>query len=214
MPNKPLKIAFTLDGTGLYYDPREPLHLDALLAWSLAPYHCGGGEAPSRDEEPIDIPLPLESWHIGGAWGWKASALFPDGDQAESLQFWRKKFRQSRAELSSGTPNLQNGTYREWNMPLPLLLVPRMIAWAVGDRKRVDQILRRHVKYLGKKRAYGKGRVTGICVEWCEEDHALSLAGRATRWLPAPNGTRLVRPRPPYWNNLDRVKCCEIGDAL
>ena len=32
------------------------------------------------------------------------------------------------------------------------------------------------------------------------------------RWLPSLSGIRSVRIRPPYWNNIDRVMCCEVGE--
>lgn len=213
MSLKPLRITFDLDGSGIYYDPREPTHLDGLLAWALAPLSCVG-EAPARDELPGEIRLPLGRWAQGGTWGWCASALFPDGPQAESLQFWRKRFRQSRAELATGAPNLQSNTYRDYNMPLPLLLVPRMVAWALGDRKRIEDVLRRNVRHLGKKRAHGHGAVIAIRVEWCAEDYSLARDGRATRWLPSPAGVRIVRPRPPYWNRIGALPCGEIGDPV
>lgn len=213
MSYKPLKITFYLDGTGVYYDPAEPIHLDALLAWCLAPFHCKG-EAPTRDEEPYDIPLPLAKWRIGEVWGWRASALFPDGDTAESLQFWRKKFRQSRIELTKGSPSLINGIYREYNVPLPLLLCRQMIAFAVGDHRRVHQILRKNVKYLGKKRVYGKGKVVDIAVDTIEQDNSLIRDGIAMRFLPSNTGARMVRPRPPYWNNCGKVTCCEVGEPV
>lgn len=213
MSYKPMKIIFHLDGTGVYYDPAEPIHLDALLAWGIAPFHCKG-EAPTRDEEPFDIPLPLEKWKLNNSWGWCASALFPDGDTAEALQFWRKKFRQSRIELTKGSPSLTNGTYREYNAPLPLILCKQMIAYAVGDRRQVYQILKRHVKYLGKKRAYGKGAVLDIAIEIIGENYSLFRDGQTMRWLPDKQGLREVRPRPPYWNNCGKVKCCEVGDKI
>jgi hypothetical protein len=215
MSLKPLKITFDLDGTGVYYDRNEPLHLDALLAWALAPFHCKRGEVPTRDSEPTDIPLPLGKWHMNGVWGWHASALFPEGETAESLQYWRKRFRQHRVGITHGSPNLQNGVYREYNQPMPLLLCHRMIAYALGDRRRIHQILKKQVKFLGKKRAYGKGNVIGVNVEWIEKDLSLFNAeNRTMRWLPTrlKEGARLVRPRPPYWNIVGRVKCCEVGD--
>ena len=211
MSIRPLKITFHLDGSGIYLDPREPIMLDGLLAWALAPFHCHG-DPPTRDEMPDDIPLPLGRWERGGVWGWHASALFPDGDNYETLQYWRKRFRSSRAELMRGTVNVASGTYRDYNMPMPLVLTPRMTAWALGDRKRVAQILRKHVRNLGKKRAYGKGRVSEVTVEWCEEDGSLQQDGAAMRWLPDAGGVRVVRPRPPYWNIVGAVPCHEIGD--
>jgi len=81
-------------------------------------FNCKG-DPPARDEAPDDIPLPLERWKIGSVWGWHASALLPDGDNFETLQYWRKRFRQSRAELISGTVNIASGTYRDHNMPMP-----------------------------------------------------------------------------------------------
>jgi len=95
----------------------------------------------------------------------------------------------------------------------PLVLTAKMAAWALGDRKRVEQILRKHVRALGKKRAYGRGRVNSINVEWCEDDHSLVRDSLAMRWLPDAEGLRSVRPRPPYWNIVGAVPCCEIGDG-
>lgn len=208
---KPIKIIFNLDGTGVSFDPSEPILLDALLAWALAPFHCTG-EPPARDEQPADIPLPLGKWRGHGAWGWTASAIFPDGPQFDGLTFWRKRFRTNRAELTAGTINTQNTGTRDYNMPLPLLLCTRMVAWALGDRKRVEHILRKQVKYLGKKRSHGHGLVNDVSVEWCEDDFSLTRDGRAMRWLPQPGAARIVRPRPPYWNIIDAIPSCEIGD--
>lgn len=38
--------------------------------------------------------------------------------------------------------------------------------------------------------------------------------GLAMRWIPKPGGTRLVRPKPPYWNAVGRVKCLEVGENI
>lgn len=213
MSDKPVKVTFHLDGTGVFYDPFEPTMLDGILAWCLCAYHVSG-DPPRRDEAPADIPLPLRRWEMGGSWGWHTSALFPDGVSVESLQFWRKRFRESRIELTSGSPNRTNGTYRDWQMPMPLLLCPRMVAYACGDRSTIQKVLRRGVKYIGKKAAIGKGRVVGIDVEWIEEDYSLTKDGQAMRWLPIVGGARFVRPRPPYWNNVGKVDCCEVNQVF
>ena len=184
--------------------------LDGILAAACVRWHLHG-EPPARDEPCDDVPLPLERWHLGGTWGWKASALFPDGDQAEGLQFWRKRFRQNRIELTAGSPNLTNGIYRDWNMPLPLLLVPRMVAYGVGDVHRVRHELKRSIRWLGKKRAHGHGRVLTIDVERVDYDWSMYRDGKPTRWLPDVDGHRLVRVRSPYWNTTERVQCCEIS---
>jgi len=210
---RPLKVTFHLDGAGVYYDPFEPLMLDGILCAACSRHHVHG-EPPGRDEEPADIPLPLARWEIDGAWGWRASALFPDGETEESLQFWRKRFRQNRVEISTGSPNLTNGVYRDWNMPLPLLLCRSMTAYALGDRRNVRRELIRSIRWLGKKRAHGKGRITCIEVEAIETDYSMVKDGAVTRWVPDRSGARLVRPRPPYWNNHGRVLCRDVGDSI
>lgn len=207
------KITFHLDGAGIYYDPAEPIHLDALLAWALAPFQSER-EGLERGDTPDDIQLPLLRSSVHGHKIWHASALFPVEQGGETLRFWRKKFRQGCIELTSGSPNLTSGIYREYNMPVPLLLVPRMIAYASGSRRRTLQVLRRHVKSLGKKRAYGFGKVVSVECEEIPDDLSLISEGVAMRWLPDPRGIRQVRPAPPYWNNVGKTACCEVGDPI
>jgi len=206
-------IMFHLDGCGIYYDPNEPIHLDSLLAWVLAPMQTARQDL-DRSDTPDDIQLPLLRSTLHGSEVWHASALFPDGDEFETLRYWRKKFDQSRLHLTKGSPNLQNGPYREYNMPVPLLLVPRMIAYASGNRKEVMRILKKHIRGLGKKRAYGYGRITKIECEETPGDWSLVKERKAMRWLPDPTGFRLVRSAPPYWNMVQRVTCCEVGDEM
>jgi hypothetical protein len=206
-----VKVTFHLDGCGIYYDPNEPIHLDALLAWALAPMQTKQQGLTTWDI-PDDIQLPLLRSTINGSQVWHASALFPEQPGIETLRFWRKKFRQNRIELTEGSPNLTNGVYREYNMPVPLLLVSQMIAYASGNCKEVKRILKTHIKSLGKKRAYGYGKVVNIECEETPADWSFIKDGLAMRYLPDPNGLREVRPCPPYWNTIGRVTCCEIGE--
>jgi hypothetical protein len=211
-----VKITFRLDGTGVSFAPGEPPTLDGLLAACLARFHVHG-EPPTRDEIPFDIPLPLATWHIGGQWGYCASALELEGASAETMQYWRKRLRTDRIEMTSGSPNTTMGNYKDWNMPVPLLMVPAMVGYAVlAEGKSPTDLrrpLRRDIRFLGHKRAHGHGGVVAVEVDPCDEDYSLIRDGKAMRWLPDPDGIRLVRTRPPYWNRRGRVACCEIGDA-
>jgi CRISPR type IV-associated protein Csf3 len=205
------RVSFHLDGSGVGYDPAEPLHLDALLAWALAP-RIGVRPCLSRDD-PVDlVPLPLEHSIINGAWVWHASALVPVGPTGEDLTFWRKRFRQGRAEITQGSPNLTNGTYRDWNMPLPLALITRLDAYAGGSRKEAKRLLR-EVRGLGRKRAHGHGKVLRLELVEVNEDWSHVREGLAMRWLPTPGAARMVRFQPPYWHPAGRVACCEVGDV-
>jgi CRISPR type IV-associated protein Csf3 len=210
---KPLKITFHLDGTGLYYNPCEPIHLDALLAWVVAGY-VAPGKCIQRDDVPDVIPLPLAIWSNDKMWGFCASALFSEENIDESVLMWRKKFRENRIEqVANASPNLTNGPYRNYNVPLQLLLTHKMTAWCVGDRRKVLDLVRR-IKFLGKKKSIGLGRVLSIEVLPTEENFSLvNDEGLAMRWLPLETGARLVRSRPPYWNNSDRGNHCEVGET-
>jgi CRISPR type IV-associated protein Csf3 len=208
-----MKITFELDGTGVYYNPLEPIMLDGILSAALVRHHITG-EPPARDEVPIDIPLPLKKTSSNGEWFWKASALFPESETIESMYMIRKRFRQNRIEATVGSPNLTNCAYHDLNMKLPLLLTTRLFAYAVGDIRKVKRELRRNIKYIGKKRAYGRGAVVGIDIEEIEGDNSVCMNGRAMRYIPFKGGARFVRPRPPYWNSIGCVDCCEIGDLL
>lgn len=212
MSHAPLKITFHLDGTGLIYDPAEPIHVDDLLAWDLAPRQ-GAPRDLTRADVPTDLRLPLKRSMINGSRVWHASALFPEGETGETVQFWRQRLRVNRIELTQGSPNTTNGQYRDWQMPINLLLVHRLVGYACGDRREVLKVLRR-IPYLGKKRAHGWGKVVGVDVERIDEDWSLARDGEAMRYLPHPDGARLVRPAPPYWNPQGRVRCLDVGASL
>ena len=106
---------------------------------------------------------------------------------------------------------MTNGIYRDWNHPVPLVLCHRMAAYAAGSRSECRKVLKKQLKYLGKKRVHGLGKIVDITAEEIPEDRSLAFEGVAMRWLPHPDGTRLVRPAPPYWNPHGRVMCLEVG---
>jgi hypothetical protein len=211
MPAKytPCKVTFHLDGTGLHYNPWEPIHLDALLGWVYTPF-LAEHKYLQKEDRPERIPLPLKLWYIMGYRGFYASALFPEGQSSDTVLTRYKRFRSDKIELvTSGTPNLQTGPYRNYKIDSPLLLCHSMVAWAVGYCSRIRYDLKK-IKFLGKKRNLGIGKVVSVDVEETESDFSLVRDGLAMRWLPKEGGTRLVRVQPPYWNIFDRVRCCEV----
>lgn len=199
-----------MNGEGIFFSPDEPLHFDALLAWLLVGKYVKL-DALGKSDTPFDTPLPLEKWEINGHWGWKASALFPGENYFESIQYWRKKFRQNRVEYMNGSANLVQGIYREYNTPIRLIVTDRMIAYCRGDKRKIEEALK-ELRYLGKKTAYGKGKIVRFEVVEIKDDYSMIKDGKAMRWLPKKNGARLCRCRPPYWNRIDRIECCEVGE--
>jgi len=214
---RPLKISIEIDVAGVIYDPYAPIMLDSLVDWCLSPMvRKNTHKQLQRDEAPDEIKLPLGTWHIGKHWGWSASALFPvaepgEDEIMESVQYFRKRFRRAPVHLTKGKPNTQSGPARDFNIPFVIQHPAYLVGYAVGNAKVLRSLLKRNVRYIGKKRQRGKGRVLSITVEPIEEDRSVVWQGQAMRWLPDDNGLRLVRLRPPYWNIVNRVKCCEIG---
>ena len=201
------KIIFELDGTGICYDPTEPLHLDSLLAWALLPMQYPNRKKLTRTNIPEEIQLPLLEKNVLGHEIWCASALFPE-EAIETITYIRKRLRHNKLYYTEGAFDTKGGPYRMHNIPLIKTLCRRMVAYASGNRKEVKRILKKHIKLLGKKR---QGIVKDIHCEEIAENWSMVKEGKAMRWLPNENGPRMVRLRPPYWNNTDRVLVAEIG---
>jgi len=216
MALRPLKITFEIEPQGIIYDPFVPIHLDGLIDWALRPMQGKQGQPPLRGEAPEELKLPLGKWKIGKQWGWCASALFPVGEVEEYTVYFRKKFRANRTHLFNGTSNLKSGPTREYNMPVTVYKMQGLEAFAIGDRKRIADLLWRkkhpNIRYLGQHKNRGFGRVVDINIEIINQDYSVVKNGLSQRWLPDNDGLRKVRLRPPYWNYYDSVICAEIGD--
>ena len=205
-----MKITFNLDGSGVYMYPYEPVHIDALLTMMTVPKKEFG--IIGRNDIPKDYDLPLEKHFFGEDWVWAASAvrLFIKG---ESIQYWRKRFRQGRIELTKGSPNTGSGKYRDYNIPMPLLIADKAVSYAIGDIGKITKLFS-NLKYLGKKTAYGKGRINSIIIEEIEDDFTIEKNGAYMRVLPVKNGPRYGRIRPPYWNITQRCRTNYVGDKI
>lgn len=209
-----LRVTFYMDGTGVFMWPKTPIHLDGLLSWALMPFHRLEIGAPAPNEEPFEIKLPLGTWKKDGHWGWHASALFPDGEFYESTQYYRKKIRTERLHLTSGAVGTQSGRYAERNTPMPLILCNKLIGYCLGKRKRIAHILKKQTRYIGAMASAGKGKVLGVEVDVIDDDFSIKKDGRMMRYMPAENGLRTGRIRPPYHNNFDSVTTCYPGDEF
>lgn len=207
-----LKVTIHLDGTGVSFNPFEPMHLDAFLARELAGLHCKNRHM-ERSDTPERVPLPIAMGRFRGREIWRASAFYIDENTPEAIRHWRKKFRVDAMRNTRGSPNLTNGVYREYNMPVHLVLAQKATAYCIGNRKEIKKIIRR-ISFFGRKSAQGIGMISGFEIERIDEDWSWIKDGVAMRWLPDPDGVRLVRTEPPYWNSVDRVLCCEVGDAI
>lgn len=208
-----LKVRFILDSAGIEIRPTEPIHLDGLLAWAVES-HSGREYIPERNAVPTETDLPLKKYFSGEEWCWKASAILPEGESVESIRFVRRKFDEQNAELTTGKPNLIGLRYKDSNMPHLHLLAKSLVAYAdTPDPEKVKELLGR-VKYLGPGASRGNGRLQGIEFEETDEDRTVIYNGVACRYVPHPNGWKLVRCRPEYWKYLGRTFCFVPGDIV
>lgn len=207
---KPFKVTFHMDGSGVVMFPNGETMLDSLIEWALHE-NQPPDFLPSHRIKNLET-LPLEKWELNGFWGWKASGIIPEGEIAFDTQHYRKRFAFHRFErLCKGSVNTTMGTYRIHNVPMPLMLCHKMIAYGVGDIPEVKKALSR-VKGLGKRIQTGKGRVEGLTIEEIEKDCSCVKDGVYMRYLPTSEGSRFGRVRPPYWNAVDRTYTCRPGD--
>lgn len=207
------KVIIELDGKGVYINPLNPIHIDGLLVWALAAKQ-GKTEALSKNDIPDFIKIPLMMETINNSKVWKSSALFPENEGIESIQYYRKKFDTSRMEVTKGTANLIMGKYKEYNMPIPLLLINKLIGYCDGNRYEVGRILKKNIRYIGKYRSQGYGKIINIITEKTDNDYSLVKEGKAMRNYPHPKGVKICRSLPPYWNMHEAVKCLEVGDKI
>lgn len=207
-----LEITFHLENV-VYYDPLEPPMFDGILSWLLLPFKKIKDGPVERGDHVEEISLPLAVETFRGVRMWKASALFPDTINIEDLRYWRKRGRVQYMDMLSKSICTTNGPHRDYNTPMPVISANKLVCWCTGNKDSLKKELKR-LKYIGKKRSQGIGRVSFADVRPVDYDYSWAKDGYATRWLPDDCGNRLVRARPPYWNNTNRIACCEIGDAV
>lgn len=181
---------------------------------------------PERTDTPYEIYLPIMSRVIKGEKVYMASALFPEGGVIETIQYFRTKYPQEYIIDCIGTANLQSGLTRDHNNPYTVTVCNKMVCYVVGKKKVIRKLLYRShdkcgnilpekklkVEALDKKRSVGLGGVADIEVEKVDYDWSMIKDGKAQRYLPDPDGMRICRLRPPYWNIYNAVACCDVGD--
>ena len=204
-----LEITFYMDGTGIIMNPLFPIHFDSLLNWAICPETIFN-KGLEKNEIPKSFNLPLEKWRINNMWGWQASALFPN-IKKETVQYWRKKTRLNRLHITNKSVNLRSGKYKEYNQPMSLILTNKIKTYAFGNYKEISSLLK-HIKYIGKKGASGKGLIVKTDTKKIKNNYSLEKNKKMMRFLPTEKGNRYGRIRPPYWNATEKEKTCYVND--
>lgn len=200
--------AYLLDGRIATYDGYLPL--DSMLAYakirSEHPEWMEAGICP-EDISNRFIQLPLAKVNAGTKyWYWACSfACFKP--LKESSRYWHKRFDQELAEeyvnfgKRRGTVNVKSARYKNYRMPLTIILTPKIDWYCVGDAREIAKLLPL-ITHIGKKPAQGLGAVKKWEIAAIEED--LSWL----RPIPDENGDDEIGIRPPYWwrENIVRVR--------
>jgi hypothetical protein len=210
------KITFNLDGTGVYINPTDPIHIDALLSWVMTPLKIEKDKRIfDRDSVPDKIPIPITMGEINGHRIFCASALSPEGNFNYASEFYKKSFNLNHIDITHGSPVLTNGKYRSYKNNMQLLLTHKMIGFFNSNSsiKELNRLFK-NIRYLGKKSAYGYGKVISTQIEEVECGYYWFKDGKTMRFIPHENGNRFIRATPPYWNNHNKVRCLDVDVSI
>jgi len=185
------------------------LPLDSILAyaWMRENHPELMGVDPGKGA-PVIIPdsLPIEKRGSGDDWYYACSfACFTP--LKETRRYWHKRFDAHLAEeyvdfgKRRGKVNVKSAQYKNYRMPLNILLIPEITWYLVADKEEVERLLC-YITHIGKKTAQGLGAVKQWIVEPIDED--LSWL----RPIPDENGDDFISIRPPYWyhENFRKVR--------
>lgn len=129
----------------------------------------------TTQEEPEDMNLPLGTCSTAGEqWHWLASCALPvDPEEHPEPRTYYCNVDGPWAQVAAARPlayhHPSKGPYRDMMMPAPVV-VCRAVQWrAVGDAKRVEELLR-GMRFVGRRRSVGEGGVLDWNVEEVDAD--------------------------------------------
>ncbi len=163
------------------------LHLDAILAAAVC-LRDNIPPATTPDEvQPIEIPVQRSAcgcFHL-------ASASIGGYEQMQRRHIVRRfPLAEAQALCDKASVSTQSGPHRDFRFPLEAghLVQDRLSWWCLAEMEAVADLLAL-IRYLGKKRAVGLGKVQRWTVEACEPwgdgFPIVSPEGHVLRHLPA-----------------------------
>lgn len=212
----PLRVTFHLASAVVEGD--YPIHLDDLIAWAKVDeqLHAAKPDDPAFSDAQYDAliaDLPLQKLEGGdGQSVWAASQVIFDIPEHRGMRMFVRRTDTDTLSALVGEGqvirradqiNLSTGPDKNYLQQIPFIAVSKGTAWCLGDRVELDRLLAR-VRYLGKKRSQGFGRVHSVSV-----DEAPEAEDRVwVRHLPWPRDgyhPARVAVRPPYWSPKNEV---------
>lgn len=224
---QPLRITAELANSLCGNNPFFPLDGIIMMEALWRENGCTWASMPDPKDElrfpaAERVPLVIRRKNTG-FWYYACSFAFYQ-TLAEEIQYWHKRariqyeqhlnFQGKRGKIDDAT-----GRFRAYRMPLRTFVTPKLTWYAVGDRRGVEDYLRR-VTNIGKKRAQGNGEVMRWEVEEIESDYSEQRNGTWTRAIPVNILDRFLVNctfhsfRPPYWHHDNFAMCCMPGSEV
>ena len=184
--------------------------IDGILLFYAMQERYGRQQAtlPGEITAPL-VDLPLERRGNGSEWYYAAS-MAEWVDLCQGKSFWTKRIYKKGVERlvdfngRRGKVIVEEGRYKGYQMPVFYLHATRIHWYAVGDIDAVRSLLSA-CTHIGKKTAYGWGRVLWSVEQW-HSDWSEWRDDTQMRALPADGGI-LYGIRPPYWLPENQTMC-------
>jgi hypothetical protein len=188
--DRPVKVTAKLAGP---LGGPQPPYLDSLCELALAGraksiQESSGGHrhdyplVPRGQPVPREalgkLPIPIKRIHVAGLPVPRASSPIIPSPTSDHAAYYTSAFplgrsdqltEKERTKISPG-----GGRFKSHRLPLRLRVVPRVVWFAVlNDRPgRLRSLLKREIRFLGKKSSQGYCQVTEWLVEPIEEDYS------------------------------------------
>lgn len=199
----------------------ENMALDGILLAYAMQHHYGRQQstAPGHLSHNPIVDLPIEKRGTEPQ-QYYACSFARWTDMIRGKSFWTKRFRRQEAVKmvdfrgKRGKVIVEEGRYKSYQMPIFYIHAARIDWYLVGDIGAVRNLLS-PCTHIGKKTAYGWGRVLWKIEGW-HEDWSVVMNGELVRAVPVeqvPDGARSAPDLlyagyyPPYWYHEHQTFC-------
>ena len=208
---EPLKITFNMQTPVMLGHPF--IHLDGLVLHLTYRDALGDDYYCLPSKKPLDfssyVQPPLKK--TGSVYN--ASVSFFDTDTKFATTIYKRFCTEYLDLLKTKKQKITRGVgfFRDYMMKMIYVPSKNIYFYANADKDELERLLH-HVVSLGKKTAYGFGKVKSVNVENIYSDHSIVSNNKAMRPIPV-NMLRyaetkiLLAYKPPYWDKNNVGLC-------
>lgn len=142
------------------------------------------------------------------------------GDNKEFLVNWNKRWESKYDDYvdlgKKGKLDIGAGYFKNYHMPLIVRSYKTITFYVRGDIKRIKELLKKYINFIGKKSAQGYGEIAKYEFIETEADYSIIKEKKLMRHIPLKYKEKIdldetiVIERaiiPPYWRNDNRELC-------